>query len=342
MKFIVLVIIASSILMCKNTEDDKSITFDDRKFKCGAIMFRTKEITKKPDTSTSIVVNWRNSAKMKSITPEKEKLNFIYKSSTYTDGEEGDKGKILDLHMNIMYHPDAKEPSKIILFIPGGGFHSCDIQTSLLTLRQNLQNNDFAVAAIEYHVVGNGFYYDALEDIKDAIEFLRKKQKKYNFDINKLIILGNSAGGYLTALFTMKYPEGIKCAVDLYGLSDLTKVGIDFDEECYQNHLTRYSTESMYIFGCLSGKGVEEDEKEVQKANPVTYVTGKEPPMLFMHGDSDKVVSNSQTLLVHTKILEMGGKSTRYVLKDDDHGKGGFESEELLKVVVDFINKNIK
>ena len=112
--------------MCKNTEDDKSITFDDRTLKCGAIMFRTKEITKKPDTSTSIVVNWRNSAKMKSITPEKEKLNFIYKSSTYTDGEEGDKGKILDLHMNIMYHPDAKEPSKIILFIPGGGFHSCD------------------------------------------------------------------------------------------------------------------------------------------------------------------------------------------------------------------------
>ena len=64
--------------------------------------------------------------------------------------------------------------------------------------------------------------------------------------------------------------------------------------------------------------------------------------MLFMHGDSDKVVSNSQTLLVHNKILEMGGKSTRYVLKDDDHRKGGFESEELLKVVVDFINKNVK
>ena len=98
----------------------------------------------------------------------------------------------------------------------------------------------------------------------------------------------------------------------------------------------------MYIFGCLSGKGVGDDEKEVQKANPVTYVTGKEPPMLFMHGNSDKIVSNSQTLLVHTKILEKGGKTIRYVLKGDDHGRGGFDTEDFLKVVVDFINDNVK
>jgi hypothetical protein len=61
-----------------------------------------------------------------------------------------------------------------------------------------------------------------------------------------------------------------------------------------------------------------------------------------MHGDADTRVSNSQTLLVHNKILEKGGKSIRYVLKDDNHGKGGFDTEDLLKVVVDFINNNAK
>jgi len=43
-----------------------------------------------------------------------------------------------------------------------------------------------------------------------------------------------------------------------------------------------------------------------------------------MHGDDDRMVSNSQTLLVHNKILEKGGKSIRYVLKGDGHGRGGF------------------
>jgi acetyl esterase/lipase len=327
--------------MSKNTEvNDNSITFPKYPNKYGALMFDPKEIVTKPDTSTSIVVNWRNSKHMSPITPEKEDLNIVYKSSTFTDGDE--KGQKLDLHMNIMYHPNSKEPTKIILFIPGGGFIGCDINSSMLLARQNIQKYNIAIAAIEYHVVGNGFYYDALEDIKDAIEFLKKNEKKYNYDINKLIVLGNSAGGYFTALFCTKYPEGIKCAIDLYGLSDLTKVGIDYDEECYKNHLTKYSTESMYIFGCRSGKGVGEDEKEVQKANPVNYVDGKQPPFLFMHGDADTRVSNSQTLLVHNKILEKGGKSIRYVLKDDNHGKGGFDTEDLLKVVVDFINNNVK
>jgi len=327
--------------MSKNSEvKDNSITFPKYPNKYGAIMFDPKEIVTKPDTSTSIVVNWRDSKQMSPVTPEKEDLNIVYKSSTFTDGDE--KGQKLELHMNIMYHPNSKEPTKIVLFIPGGGFMKCDINSSLLLCRQNLQKYNMAVAAIEYHVVGNGLYSDALEDIKDAIEFLKKNEKKYNYDINKLIVLGNSAGGYFTALYCTKYPKGIKCAVDLYGLSDLTKVGIDYDEECHKNHLTKYSTESMYIFGCRSGKGVGEDEKEAQKANPVNYVDGNQPPFLFMHGDADTRVSNSQTLLVHNKILEKGGKSIRYVLKDDNHGRGGFDTEDLLKVVVEFINDNVK
>ncbi len=61
-----------------------------------------------------------------------------------------------------------------------------------------------------------------------------------------------------------------------------------------------------------------------------------------MHGDSDILVSNSQTLIVHNKILEKGGKSVRYVLKGDNHGQGGFDSEELLKVILEFINQNVK
>ena len=60
-----------------------------------------------------------------------------------------------------------------------------------------------------------------------------------------------------------------------------------------------------------------------------------------MHGDCDRNVSNSQTLLVHNTFLEKGGKSIRYVLKDDDLGRGGFDSEEMLKVILKFINDNV-
>ena len=98
----------------------------------------------------------------------------------------------------------------------------------------------------------------------------------------------------------------------------------------------------MYIFGCESGKGINYDLNEVQKSNPVNFVNGNEPPFLFMHGDNDKLVSNSQTLFVHNKILEKKGKSVRYVLKGDGHGEGGFDTESCFKIILDFINENVK
>ena len=72
---------------------DSSITFPGNATKYGAVMFDPKEIITKPDTSTSIVVDWTNSQKMAPQTPVKEDLGIVYKSSTFTDGE--DKGKKL-------------------------------------------------------------------------------------------------------------------------------------------------------------------------------------------------------------------------------------------------------
>ena len=97
--------------MDKNQEKiDKSITFQGDKDKYGAVMFKSKEIVIKPDTSTSIVVDWKNLKKMIPQTPEKEDLNIIYKKSIITDGKN--KGQKLDLHMNIMYHPIQKNKQK--------------------------------------------------------------------------------------------------------------------------------------------------------------------------------------------------------------------------------------
>ena len=40
--------------------------------------------------------------------------------------------------------------------------------------------------------------------------------------------------------------------------------------------------------------------------------------------------------------MEKWGKSIRYILKGDNHGKGGFDTEDLLKIVIEFINDNVK
>ncbi len=322
-----------------NESKDRSISFERGAInEYGTKMTLAKEIRVKADTSTSIVVDWRNEpvVTVPNVTAKEEK-SVVYKKGFYTDGNK--KGEELDLHMDIMYHDDAASPQPVILFIPGGGFIGCDSENSLRLERQYIAEHGYAVASIEYHVVGNGLYTDALQDFRDAIQFLRDNSAKYNIDMNNLFVMGNSAGGYYTALFTAMDSTGIKAAVDLYGLSDLLKIGADFDEECIAAHLSPTSSESQIVNGVLSGKAINDDLESAAKANPLSYIDGNECPMLIMHGDADNLVSSSQSLLVHNSINEKGGSSVRYSLIGAGHGRGGFNTEPALKTILEFLNK---
>lgn len=327
----------------KNAQDkDKSISFEKGSInEYGTKMTLTKEIKVKADTSTSIEVDWKNDnvVTVPKITAKEEKA-LVYKQSVYTDGNK--KGDKLDLHMDIMYHDDATAPQPVIVFIPGGGFINCDSQNSLRLERQYLAEQGFAVASIEYHVVGNGFYYDAVQDVRDAITFLSENAERFNIDTSRLAVMGNSAGGYMTALVTAMDSTGIKASIDLYGLSDLTNVGMDFDEECIAAHHSPTSSESQYVNGVFSNKAINEDLEAARKANPLTYINGDECPMLIMHGDADSLVSSSQSLLVHNALTNAGVASTRYSLKGAEHGRGGFNTESALKTITDFLNKYLK
>jgi dipeptidyl aminopeptidase/acylaminoacyl peptidase len=59
-------------------------------------------------------------------------------------------------------------------------------------------------------------------------------------------------------------------------------------------------------------------------ADPAGHLHARTPPFLFLHGDTDQLVSPSQTLLLHTALLAKGLDSVRYVLAGADHGDLAF------------------
>ena len=320
--------------------EDQSIKFSklNESNEYGGKVFIASRVIKKCDTSTSIVVDWRKEKKIIPYPPEKELKQIIYKESIYTDGNK--KGEKLDLKMNILFHPSSPKPSKLILMIPGGGFLHCHIDSNILLTRLNIVKHNFAMINIEYHLSGNGIYKDALNDISDAIKFIKKNGEKYNIDTNKIVIMGNSAGGHLCSLYAILHPNEISGVINLYGTSDVTKIGDDFDEEYNKKLRNEKLSISQFIYGVFNNKNIFNDsEKEYDKINPINYINGNEPPFLFMHGDSDICVSPSQTLLLHNQLRKNNVKSIRYSLTGDGHGDGGFDTECAINVMVDFLNQ---
>ena len=91
----------------------------------------------------------------------------------------------------------------------------------------------------------------------------------------------------------------------------------------------------MYVFGRSSGRTILDDPDEVQRANPVSHVSGDEPPFLLLHGEIDGLVSPGQSLLLHRALLDAGVASTRYVVG----GAGHYGIEWCSQTVLDLIGR---
>jgi|GEM_PF-44965 len=334
---------------------DESVDFvslmKETQEKYGTTIPETKSIVVKADSTTSITLDLSGKEAMALQQPTYEtRKGIVYKKSVCTDGEN--KGAQLDLKMNVYYHPKSDKKTPCVLAIPGGGFVSCSL-SSMNIARNYIANQGFAVAIAEYHVIGQGVYKDAVADVNDAIRYIKAHADEYNIDAEHISLMGNSAGGYMVALTALSkgtaafkgtdnlnFNENVDCVIDLYGLSDLTQVAADYDQETQAGHQLAVANQAQFVNGVYSGKSITDDLAEAEKANPITYVTANAPAFLLMHGDADMVVSPSQTVMLHNALIGAGVSSTRYSLKGANHGTSEFDTKEALDIMLNFLKQH--
>ena len=140
--------------------------------------------------------------------------------------------------------------------------------------------------------------------------------------------------------------SSVKAAVDLYGLSDLTRIGDDYSDAVKEAHKSAGATEALWVngspvFGGRDG-GILADPAAAKAADPMTYVGKNSAPMLLMHGTKDFVVSPSQTDLLFQALRKEGIPSDRYLVEGAAHGGVYWDQAEALSIITDFFNKYLK
>ena len=264
------------------------------------------------------------------------------------------------LHLDVLV-PAGKEPMPLIVFITGGGFIMAP-KNNWIQQRMRLAEAGYVVASIEYRYAPLSKFPLPLEDCKTAIRWLRAHADLYNIDVNRVGVLGNSAGGYLSAFVGLTngmkefdkgdfldYSSEVLCAADIFGISDLTNIGMDYDEENQKGHASAGATEALWALGTptFGGKdgGILAHPEEAAYASPITYVeknANKLVPMLLMHGTADTLVSPGQTDLLFQALKAKGVDVERYVVNNAAHGGPYWVQEPVMKIMVDFFDKYLK
>src|SRR6187549_496687 len=167
---------------------------------CYAFVCRAQSITGvtgKKDTSYSTYSAYVSTLKTHpniKIVPEfKSKLVSEKRNVSYC--EIGDRKLMLDV-----FHPTNQNTatSAAILIIHGGGWRTGN-RTQHYPLAQKLASLGYVCFTPEYRLSTEALFPAAIYDLKEAIRWIKNNAGSYNIDAAKVVALGFSAGGELSA-----------------------------------------------------------------------------------------------------------------------------------------------
>ena len=253
-----------------------------------------------------------------------------------------------DLKLDLYLPSKRPAPVPVVVMIHGGGWVVGTKEGMTLEVLPYLQMG-FAVANVEYRLGQTELAPAAVEDCRCALHWVVNNAKKYNFDINRIVTTGGSAGGHLALTTGLLTPEDgfdrgctppdnlrweradntrpkVAAIVNWYGITDVEDLLSGPDAKGY----------------AVEWLGSQPDrEKLARLVSPINMVHKDSPPVLTIHGDKDTLVPYSQAVRLHQALDKAGVRNQLITIPGGGHG--GFSVDEMrraMQAVRQFLREN--
>ncbi|MEP0366343.1 MAG: alpha/beta hydrolase [Cyclobacteriaceae bacterium] len=205
------------------------------------------------------------------------------------------------------HYPDNFKPRKkypTIIFFFGGGWNGGSITQFQGQAKYLAQRGMIAVLA-DYRVKKRQGTtpFEAVQDAKSAMRFLRKNAKKLNINEKKIVAAGGSAGGHLAAATAT--------------IKGLNEPGEDTTVSSIPNALVLFNP---VIDNGPGGYGHERIGDRYEEISPLHNIRKSMPPTIVFQGTADHLIPVTTAELFKEKIEAVGGRSELFLYEDQKHG----------------------
>ncbi len=248
-----------------------------------------------------------------------------------------------DLKMNLIIPKNRENHALLpaIIWICGGAF-SVVSNSAWMPEMLYFARKGYVVAGIEYRTSNKVSFPGGLIDVKSAIRFLKAHAEQFCINKDKIVVMGESAGGTYACLAGMtaenkefekgdylEYDSSVAAIVNFYGPSDFSITSI------VQNDIVPAWTLDAFL-------GENAAEENVKRVSAINYVSEKTPPIMILHGTEDQTVPIEQSDRLYEKLVENGVHVKYYRIKDAVHGEERFFQNEIKDLVLDFLKDILK
>jgi acetyl esterase/lipase len=197
------------------------------------------------------------------------------------------------------FYASQKPQAPCILVIHGGGWDSGN-RRDLEPLNRYLVSLGYAVAAVDYGLAPKHKYPTQVNDLKAAIAYLELNAQRLGIDINRLVLLGRSAGGQIAmqVAYDPTMVKRIKGVVGYYTPADMV---YGYSVPC--NPLILDSRKLMENY--LGGSYTQYPEAYLN-SSPIEFLNAQSPATLLLHGHPDELVAYEHSVRMEAKLNKLG------------------------------------
>jgi len=259
-----------------------------------------------------------------------------------------------DILANV-YRPKGNAKRPVIVWIHGGALIMGNRDWIIPQITALAQEKGYAVVSLDYRLAPETKLPAIISDIEAAFTWLAGKgAKRFHLDADRMVVAGNSAGGYLTLVTGYRVHPRPKALIALYGYGSLNADWytspnpwpdynvrkITREEAASQtdgsvisdSRLRKGDSETIYMYYRQNGLWPDEVSgfpaatlaEQIAPYEPARNVGRDYPPTLLIHGTADQDAPYAESVNMAAQFERHG---VPYILKPvagGGHGlKGG-------------------
>ncbi|MDB6076824.1 MAG: alpha/beta hydrolase [Akkermansiaceae bacterium] len=227
---------------------------------------------------------------------------------------------------DIYYRPGAA-PAPAVLLIHGGSWkESQGARWTMDGIARHLARRGYVVVNAGYRGYPDYLYPAPVDDLREAIHWMRGNAATYGIDPNRIATYGFSAGAHLAAQVALRdgNPEQVRAIVCGSAPFDLTLYpGGD-------------------IVPAFLGGRIDKIPAKFREASPVNHVTRRSPPIFIYQGTRDTLVQPEHATRMQQAYARHGLATQVHWLPGSTHAGALIAPGHVVEDAIDFLDRNLK